>query len=343
MTIRPHRSLIACCAAAQILAFVACGGGSPPSVLQPRLVVDREHPTKTVLIDNPMLGFIEDIRGCDNSLLVISAESTNFLRNGKLAPTRAAANYFDNQIIGADCDGSWLTVERSNPPAIACDAPNTRKRVFRFDGRGGPIIEVHGPDRRIAAVVTGGLQLLRVPALTTIAVRPGDFGGDLASGDLSGDSEDEIVTLEGDGNLRIRNANGDVQAQRQVGAPSWVVTRAQHKKADLVLVDHGSIGVFSPSLALLNRMPIPIAGDIPAMHIVGASEFGENRDLLGVLLTGRGGWHRTLFLIFRNGSLTRAEILEDDYHVIVPDYVSGNPKVCLLGGRKRILRFQFKS
>jgi len=258
-------------------------------------------------------------------------------RDGKVTASTDIGR--SGEIVDARCDLSWIGVDRTS---IIAKTAGGEPREKTYAGRQylGPSVAFHAPEWRLAFLVgREKIQILSAESLTGVAQVKGPFGGRLAGGQLSNGSGEEIAVLTESGTIEILSADGAVLAQRSVGAPSFTVTKREGGQEHLLLEDEGRLGLFDSGLQIRLDVAIPVAGDIPAMHVVSAAEFGRNGATLGVLMKGRGGWHRTVLLVFREQEALRAEVLDGDYLVIAPDYLTHDANSFLVGGRNVILRY----
>ncbi len=302
------------------LTLLRCGGGEPPHSL--KVGVRSTQPSIVVSVtDVPSVGLIHAAERCDEGFVVagdsavVLDDKFRVLRS-LWKPSYPAIQPQLSILVRHDCSGYLLRRDSSQPANIyhlfALDG--TPLRDFPLEHQGSALLVVH---RRNPVVVKteDHLGIVAYDAMSgTLERNLSEVAtGDLIAGDLADSEDSEVVSVQGNEAV-IHALDGSVLGS--VAGPIRSVAVAaglDATKSQLLVQRDDSVESFDGRGKLLSRYRIPNLEQFS--YIVGSA---ATEQALAILLGGRGGWHRTILLIYeRGGNLARYEILDGDFLVVM--------------------------
>ncbi len=135
---------------------------------------------------------------------------------------------------------------------------------------------------------------------------------DLITGDLTGDGDSEIVLIEHD-DVVIRGLDGSVLGSIVGPIRSVALGDGYGSTNDCIIVQRSeTVEAFDVMGRLVGRYQLPRLEQFS--FVVAAARTDR---ALAIVLGGRGGWHRTILLLYEaGGDLARYEVLDGDFLVV---------------------------
>jgi hypothetical protein len=325
-----------------LLVLVGCGGGSPPRELSPGIVKSSKGVTLVASRALNGLNIITDLELTQRGEVIAVGNQGVAVLSPSLTPV-SSGRFEGSSLFLAD---SIVRLETAKSiVAVSTFDGNPQIAAFRLDGRKlwsyhekNPLVSsTHGliPEAgRSGAVVVShkqrGLLLLDSETGSVLNAFAAPFAPEVRTGDFDGDGRTEIAQMNESG-LEVRSNTGQLIGRRNVVA-SWAVAKGLRRPDALVLWDGSTFEVLGSNLATQQTIRGTFTGsEITALHLEAAAASRSNDEyLFAFLLGGRGGWHRTTFLIYDGaGQLLHHEILADDFMSL--RFIA--PGTLLVGGR----------
>lgn len=158
--------------------------------------------------------------------------------------------------------------------------------------------------------------------------------------DLEGKGDSQIAYLSG-GKLGLISSDNNSNAF--ISADEFVVATGSQSADRLIVRSADDIVAIGPELRAPIRLHVPDRpwrSLWPVLHFVDAAvlQLQDQSNLYLILLAGRGGWHRSVFLIFDEaGRTVYDEVLDRSVGAIYP---LGDGESFLLGTFDQVIRYQ---
>lgn len=344
-TISSH--VLAKCAC--VLLTLACGGGRAPEELTPA----RYSGANVVRVDRIHVGdvgLISDIAASRKYYLAASASHfCQVPQTGVVQCTRFVAEFDKVRIVKA-LSGNPSAIVGTNfsgKGTISNLLPGGRVLwktgdLSTSDNLG--IIRVHDTVVGIATIADGRLVTINAANGQRVATYP-IATSVVDAADLDDDGDSEILCLKSDRTLLLLNGTAATTIS-SVEADEFVVAPTAAGGADRAVSRRGdSFVVLGSNLRVLAKLVLPQrrwSSMLGVLHLVAAARVvSGDSDTYAVALAGRGGWHRSILLLFdARGNVVYDEVLDDD----IASLVAGDtPPALLVGIRGAIRRYTIQT
>lgn len=323
-----------------LLIAISCGGGEAPRELSPRTLAGKKDFGRRPIFSAEKLGLITDIQFCNGKVAVAGAEglclADSEFRRADCGTISVSVREPQIGSIPLTCDVFFVSQGSNEPAVFAFDKSGNVRWKRESEPTPGPLTLVKRNGLTEIAVIAGrsNLEILDAGSGKKLREMSGAYSGFIESGDLVGDNEEEILT-QAEGMLSVRNGQGEIVASRKARG-SLAVTRPATGKSKIVELYEHELKIHSLDVEYPRDLEFPSISHDVVLHVTAAAEMSTPRPLIGTLLAGRGGWHRTVLLIHDDeGKLLYSEILDGDWQVITPNLSQGGVGF-VLGGRGRI-------
>ncbi len=335
---------------ALVVVAVHCGGGSPPRELSPRVITSSVFGLAVSrTLEN--VNIITDIEVEQNGKIVAVGNQGAVVLSPSLQPLNSGSFegfglFRADSIIQPAVNESVVVISTFNgEPQLAAFRLNGES-LWKYEEKNPLVSGTHGllPEIGAAGAVvishaSRGLVVFDARTGSVINEFKAPFAAEVRTADVDGDGKSEIAQMNESG-LELRSNDGRLLSRRNIVA-SWTVAKGLGRPDAFALWDGTNFQLLGANLDPQATIPGSFTGsEISALHLEAAALFHEaSSDFSAFLLGGRGGWHRTTFLIYdRSGHLLHQEILPDDFMSLRFQ----RPNRLLVGGRNMLRVYEFR-
>lgn len=326
-----------------LASMVGCGGGSPPKLLTPGVRLDNPHVTKRQTEIYRDVGLVSDTAICNDRIFAASRFVTvldsqlNVIRRFPAATSDVPAG--KHIALLPDCSGVTLTEQRSRSNSLIIhNLDGTKRTEIRLAEPPRAVLAKKGTGGEPVIVAAQGGLPVEVYGIdgARLATFHGQCASDIVSADLAGDESSEVLCHHGEG-FSVHTLTGSEVAVLKSEPASFAIVRTPAGKSQIAIAGDTTIRVLGGDFSEVATLAKPVFDHYAPLDAA-ASNTSSDGVTYASLLGGRGGWHRTTFLLHdQKGHLVYHEVLDGDYNVVQPTA----PGEFVLFGRGSAISYTF--
>jgi hypothetical protein len=332
-----------------MVSLTSCGGGEAPESLAPYHRSQMVRIDTSVVFKREHLGLIQHLARNDAGVIAASSHEVCRFAAGQtrcfslpaggeiprvqlvggtdpmtpLVTVASISNWSSSDIAGYDATGRQMWIRRDVVTP------------FSFG-----IIRRQGKPPLVAVIEKNAVVLLGFADGKVQEVVKRDCAS-VGGADLDGDGSSELLCLSRSGEVLQLLEQGSRRPVASSAGDDFVVARSVAGPDQVVVSDGVKLTRWTASAETTSDLELhdrPWLAEMASLHLVAAAVTPSATDpLLIVIFSGRGGWHRSVLLVYTaEGRLAYDAVIDGGVASVLP---LANAEAFLLGGRDSVTRY----